>query len=51
MANIPHIENVNKTKGISVYHNTVYKEHSLRVLCHYGYAIYCPLNLNLRGLL
>ena len=39
--------NVNKTKGnksyIFVFHYMVYKEHKLRVLCHYGYTTYCPL--------
>ena len=47
--------NVHKIKGnkrdIFVYYNMIYKEHNLRVLCHYGYMIYCPLNLNHRGLL
>ena len=36
-----------------VYHYImVYKQHNLRMLCnHYKYTIYCPLTLNLRGLL
>ena len=60
MANIPHIEGLHpdkceqykrKFKNIFVSYYTVYKEHNLRVLCHYRYTIYCPLNLNLRGLL